>query len=426
MNWLRKKLNRTEDECCGERLSAYIDRELTPEQVTALERHLAECEDCRWNLVTLQQTVEWTRSAAPVRVPRVFTIQVEAGAPQTVRARRPAWAVPLLQGATALVALLFVVVVAGDLILGGTTPQLQPQTVAVQMPTMVAQAATSQPVAATMVVELAVAAPTEVAAELPPAEQAVAKAAPAEPTAAPLAAMAAPAVATPTPTYPGEALGIGGGEPEVSVTMEVLAAAAEASASVARAAATSTVTVTLAFTTALPFPTPTPTVEVTLTELVAYAEVVTLTVTATPEVYVAATAAPTRALVDTATAAPPVETAIPAPVQIEVTVSEAERDEMPAAMAQETTNAAEPSQAPAALSEVPVGLGAGPEPTVVAAAPEGGAADQGARSGEEPGIVGTLRKSLGPWFGVAEIGLGAAFVLLALVTMVVMLRRKPR
>jgi len=89
MNWLRRKLDRTEDECCGERLSAYIDRQLTPEERVALERHLAECEDCRWNLETLRQTVEWARSSAPVRLPRVFTIPVESAAPQAVRARRP-------------------------------------------------------------------------------------------------------------------------------------------------------------------------------------------------------------------------------------------------------------------------------------------------------------------------------------------------
>ena len=420
MNWLRRKLNKTEDECCGEKLSAYIDRELTPEERVALERHLAECEDCRWNLETLRQTVEWTRSSAPVRLPRVFTIPVETGAPQAVRARRPAWGLPLLQGATALVALLFVVVVAGDLTLGSATPRSEPQMVAVQATTVLSQAVTSQPAAATEVVEHDVAGPAAAAGvveELSPAEAAAAKAAPTEAITAAPSAPEVLSMAAPTATLAAEAGGIGGGEPALSVTMEVLAVAVEPPPSLARAAATPTVTVTLAITAMMPWPTPTLTVEVTLTESVMSEEVVTVTVLATPEAYLAATAAPARALADTAASA--AETPIPAPVQSEATANEAQQGEAPAAAAELAYSEAAPSEAPAALS-------AGPEPTVVAAAPEVRDAEQGPRSGEEQGIVGALRESVAPWFGLAEIVLGAAFVLLALVTAVVMLRRQPR
>ncbi len=311
MNWLRKKLDRTEDECCGEKLSAYIDRELAPEERVALERHLAECEDCRWNLETLRQTVEWSRDCAPVRVPRVFTIPVEMGAPQAVRARRPAWGLPLLQGATALVALLFVVVVAGDLFVGSTAPRSESQMVALQTTAVMDQAAAVQEVEVTQLVQLQSAATVvvEAAVEGPTSEPVSAKALPPESTAAPPPAPEALTMAAPAPTVAAEVGGMGGELPAISATMEVMSVAVETPLGAPRAAATPTATVTLAFTAAMPLLTQPLTVQVTLTGWMTAEQVIMLVVT--PTATVVPTALPTRQL--PATAEPVVETAVPAP-----------------------------------------------------------------------------------------------------------------
>ena len=451
MNWFRRNKHRIEDECCEESLSAYLDCELSAEERATVERHLAKCEDCRSNLETLRQTVEWTRDCAPVRLPRVFTIPVETAAPKAVKARRPAWALPALQGATALVAVLFIFVVAGDLFLGGSAPRSmsQPQMVALQATAVMDQATTAQQVEVTQVVEYAVVAPTaaaEAVAQPAPAEPATAKAGPPEATPPPPSApeelvMAAPepTMAALEPTLVGEVGGMGGGPAEVTVTMEVMVAAEESPTSLAKEAATSTVTVTLALAAAMPSPTQPLTVEVLLTaSMTAEQEtVVVLTPTdaAVQAAYPTATAAvvnataaaaPTRSLVNLATAVPEVETLAPAPMPMEATAGEADQHEAPEAGAEEASDRAAPTEAPAAPGEAPAALSAGPEPTAVAAALEAREAEQGARSDEEQGPVGTLRESMAPWFGLAEIVLGAAFVLLALATAVVMLRWQPR
>ena len=255
MKWLRRDKNRIEDECCEERLSAYLDCELTAEERAAVERHLAQCEGCRWNLETLRQTVGLTRNCAPVRLPRSFTIPVEAAAPQAVRARRPVWGLPLLQGATALVALLFVVIVAGDLFTGGLAPRSEPQMVALQTSVVVEEAQVVKEVAVTQVVEMAMPAAmaaTESAVEEPPSEPAAAKAAPTEPPAHLLVAPEEPAVAAIAPTATSETDGVGGGEAEVSVTGEVLEVVVEPSPDAAGAAAMSAASVTLEIAAAMP------------------------------------------------------------------------------------------------------------------------------------------------------------------------------
>jgi anti-sigma factor RsiW len=116
MTWVRKRDEKTEHGYVEERLSAYLDGELTQQEQSIVERHLARCQDCRWNLDTLRQTVQWVQELPSVPVPRVFTIPVPA---EPARAPRRRWGVPLLQGATALVALMLVFVVAGDFILTG-------------------------------------------------------------------------------------------------------------------------------------------------------------------------------------------------------------------------------------------------------------------------------------------------------------------
>jgi hypothetical protein len=98
-----------------ERLSAYLDGELTPREHKAVQHHLETCPACQWDLDTLEQTIQWTRELPALTVPRVFTIPVP---PEPVRSPRRWNFLPILQGATALIAVLLVFAVAGDLVLG--------------------------------------------------------------------------------------------------------------------------------------------------------------------------------------------------------------------------------------------------------------------------------------------------------------------
>lgn len=124
MNWFRKQKKETEHRHFEEQLSAYLDGELLPREREAVERHLAGCPSCRWNLKTLRQTVQWTSELPMVRVPRSFAIPIPA---QPAPAARRWRSVPLLQGATALVALLLFFVVAGDVMLTGFGPIAMPR-----------------------------------------------------------------------------------------------------------------------------------------------------------------------------------------------------------------------------------------------------------------------------------------------------------
>jgi hypothetical protein len=102
-----------------EALSAYLDGQLSPAKRQALESHLGTCGQCQWNLQTLRTTVQWTRELPVVPVPRAFTIPVPA---KPARETRWRWSLPVLQGATAVAALLFVFSVAGDLMLSRVLP----------------------------------------------------------------------------------------------------------------------------------------------------------------------------------------------------------------------------------------------------------------------------------------------------------------
>ncbi|MFN2245395.1 MAG: zf-HC2 domain-containing protein [Anaerolineae bacterium] len=109
-----KSAGTTEHGYFEERLSAYLDGELTPREAEAVEQHLETCSDCQWNLETLGQTIQWTQELPTLTVPRVFTIPVPAEPERPTRRR---WnLVPVLQGASALIAVLLVFAVAGDLI----------------------------------------------------------------------------------------------------------------------------------------------------------------------------------------------------------------------------------------------------------------------------------------------------------------------
>ncbi|MEJ2736168.1 MAG: zf-HC2 domain-containing protein [Anaerolineae bacterium] len=178
-----------------ERLSAYLDDELLPQEQAAVEEHVATCEACQWDLDTLRQTVQWTRELPTLTVPRVFTVPAPA---EHERAARRRWRlVPVMQGATALIALLLFFVVAGDFLLPGRSRQAsapEPMMMQATMPVEVEAEAPEAEVAveeAVTVVETVVV-EVEVAVE---AQKVVV-----EPTEAPLAAAATPAEPTPLPT----------------------------------------------------------------------------------------------------------------------------------------------------------------------------------------------------------------------------------
>jgi anti-sigma factor RsiW len=124
MGLLRKGNVKSRHKHMEEKLSAYLDGQLSPSERSALESHLGTCGQCQWNLQTLRTTVQWTRELPVVPVPRVFTIPAPV---QPAREQRWRWSLPVLQGATALVALLFVFAVAGDVVMRGALPALAPR-----------------------------------------------------------------------------------------------------------------------------------------------------------------------------------------------------------------------------------------------------------------------------------------------------------
>ncbi|MGC9334393.1 MAG: anti-sigma factor family protein [Anaerolineae bacterium] len=142
----RKK---SEQERRDELLSAYLDGELGEGERQRLEARLARDVPLRAELRALQQTVSLMRELPEVAAPRNFILSesmVEQRQPALKpepRARRT-WAAPLLTAATAVVSLLFVVVLAGDLLLpgiGGLASAPEPMEQAQEIPEIALQAA---------------------------------------------------------------------------------------------------------------------------------------------------------------------------------------------------------------------------------------------------------------------------------------------
>lgn len=105
-----------------ELLSAYLDDQLDSQERERLEAQLATDPALRAELEALRRTVALVRDFVPVPIPRNFILpRTMAARPRPAPAMRPrqAWAAPLLTAATAIVSLLFVVVLAGDLLLAG-------------------------------------------------------------------------------------------------------------------------------------------------------------------------------------------------------------------------------------------------------------------------------------------------------------------
>lgn len=109
-------------------LSEYIDNRLPAQERHRLEAHLAACPQCQEELASLRATVTMLRALPPVPVPRGFYVYRErarARAPLfNLRAIfRPGLAGAGLRFATAVVTLLFVVVLSADIFTHLLLPQ---------------------------------------------------------------------------------------------------------------------------------------------------------------------------------------------------------------------------------------------------------------------------------------------------------------
>ena len=115
LDFLRNR-GKSEHGWVEESLSAYIDRELSARDVARVEKHLQECQACGENLATLQRTVALLRELPAIPAPRSFAIR-PAPVRRKARVVTPGWGYGLLKGATALAALLLVLLIGGDLTL---------------------------------------------------------------------------------------------------------------------------------------------------------------------------------------------------------------------------------------------------------------------------------------------------------------------
>ncbi len=113
LGFLRNR-RRSEHDWVEESLSAYVDGELSARETARVEEHLRECHACAQDLATLRQTVALLRELPSVDAPRSFAVRPTPVRPKT-RVAAPAWGYGLLKGATALAALLFVLLIGGDL-----------------------------------------------------------------------------------------------------------------------------------------------------------------------------------------------------------------------------------------------------------------------------------------------------------------------
>jgi len=255
-----------------ELLSAYLDGELSARERARLEAQLATDPALQAEVDTLRHTVALVRDLPSVPIPRNFILpQTMAARPRPLRPPRlrRAWTAPLLTAATTVVSLLFIVVLAGDLLLSrgvgsafapATELMMEdeaPQAALAPLPVSEEVEAEKAVPAATMPA-LATEAPPKAAAEAEsydeeapamdnggPSEELTAHAPTASPPVAEEAAVAPAALGTPEGTpSPEQALGGGGpteepGAPAPSPGPPVAEEAAVAPTALATATATS-------------------------------------------------------------------------------------------------------------------------------------------------------------------------------------------
>jgi hypothetical protein len=107
-----------------QRLSSYMDGQLSDREQARVQAHLNACPDCSEQLRTLRWTRDLAREMPVLPVPRSFIVR-EADLEPAPRAQllpRFSRSLASLQAAAAIVAVLLVLVVAGDVFVGNGSP----------------------------------------------------------------------------------------------------------------------------------------------------------------------------------------------------------------------------------------------------------------------------------------------------------------
>jgi hypothetical protein len=152
---LRLLGRRKREEQRDELLSAYLDGELGAEERRRLETRLTQDATLRAELRALHQTVSLVRELPQVAAPRNFILSESMVARRQpaprqesqaipTRPRPRIWTAPVLTAATAVVSLLFVVVLLGDLLLpgiGGLASAPEPMAQSKEIPQLALEAA---------------------------------------------------------------------------------------------------------------------------------------------------------------------------------------------------------------------------------------------------------------------------------------------
>jgi anti-sigma factor RsiW len=182
-------------------LSAYLDRQLKPQEIASLEARLSTDPVLSAALGELQRTRNALRSLPKLRAPRNFTLTPQmAGQRATARARPALRLAPAFGFASALATFILIVVVIGD-VLGILTPASKPVAQAPGYPSVLSQQATAPSgLEATAAPSLAQAPAAPQTTEAPLSAQAAV--APQETAAPGLAAQALAAPETPAETAP--------------------------------------------------------------------------------------------------------------------------------------------------------------------------------------------------------------------------------
>jgi hypothetical protein len=113
----QSQLQNTKHKYVLDRLSSYMDGHLSVDEHARVEAHLRTCDSCRDDLKTLRWTHDLLQEVVPVPVPRSFVIR-EADVARPRRSWLGGRPLATLQWATALVAVLLVLVVTGDVWIG--------------------------------------------------------------------------------------------------------------------------------------------------------------------------------------------------------------------------------------------------------------------------------------------------------------------
>ena len=97
-----------------QRLSAYLDGDLPADEQAQMQSHLSSCAACKQDLDTLRQTVTWLKQLPEQPLPRSFLLP--ATPVKSTGWSASGWLSLLFGSATAMAALLFIVVVSLDIL----------------------------------------------------------------------------------------------------------------------------------------------------------------------------------------------------------------------------------------------------------------------------------------------------------------------